>query len=505
MRLRCCGWGLLFCLGSLLLRAEESAQPLEPLHFTFALPPFESRISLGVFNAAGELVARLAEARPERDFTIGLNGLMVTWDGKDDAGREVPPGRYRVRGYAVGAMPVEGLAYSGNGWVEEFGAAFPLAEMLDWQLAPDGSLVLLYRQDDGRAALASFSVDQGVRWQRVLEDAPSPEPWKLAQMTGGTLVLLHGREGLAVKVETGDFLHQGILPEGVVAAALGAEGELSWLGEGREGMVNLLGWREEGEQELPFAPRVLVLGESGPLALSKEGQLWEKTTAGWQIVPAWAEERFVDIAPGRGEEFWGLLRTSEGTPPTRAGLFSRAGEFLKEIHPGTFSQPPQRILAAPGRQEVFFAAGSAEEDGAQVIWGIRPTPPSESTAPGWEIFLQKQVDGKAAWPEGFKRLPVRLQLETTNFLRREREKNHFRLTVRRPDTIQLESAEGLHLADLVRTAPIVQAGAFWSAAQPGALRFLVQSRAWSEEFLLTGLEELLALDVAEFDWPSDAE
>jgi hypothetical protein len=438
----------------------------------------------------------------------------VTWDGRDDAGAEAAPGKYRIRGYAVGDFPVEGLAYGGNDWVQELGAGFPLQEILGVRALNKGSLALLFRQDDGRLALARYEAGQGLRWQQTLEDAPSLTRWHLAEGRGEDLILWRGEEALALNVETGEFLHQGALPAGVEAVVQLPDGKLCWVGNQRGGTVNLLGWREESSFALPFVARQITQSGTEFLALDEGGRLWQGRGDQWQRVPAWIDDRFLSVAAAGEGEFWGLLETDESPKQVRTGLFSTGGEFLKEINPETFPAPPLGVAAGSSGQEIFFLLGDRNRDGWQALWGIRPgsperagnpAPDETAATPGWEIFLQKQVAAKIEWPVGFKRLPVRLQLETTNYLQRGRETNTFRLAVRRPDTLQLESAEGLHLADLVRTAPIIQAAARWSPEQPGALRFLVQSRAWTEEFLLTGLEELLALDVADFSWPIQAD
>jgi hypothetical protein len=88
--------------------------------FTFALPEAEGRISLGVFDAAGELVRTLFVAAEEKDFQIGLNGLIATWDGRDDGGKTLPTGRYRIRGWVVpDSVQAEGVAYHFNDWITD--------------------------------------------------------------------------------------------------------------------------------------------------------------------------------------------------------------------------------------------------------------------------------------------------------------------------------------------------------------------------------------------------
>ena len=103
-------------------RAQEDEPPPPPkragVRITFLPPPLEGTLSLGIFNKAGKLVRTLHREAKTDDFTIGLNGLITFWDGKDDAGVAVPAGRYFARGFAVGAIEFEGEAFHFNDWID---------------------------------------------------------------------------------------------------------------------------------------------------------------------------------------------------------------------------------------------------------------------------------------------------------------------------------------------------------------------------------------------------
>jgi hypothetical protein len=106
----------------LLLRVPVLAQ--EPPHagtvrITFLPPPLEGILNIGIYTLEGKLVRTLAREATEKDFTVGLNGFITTWDGKDDAGMQLPAGRYFVRGYAIGVIQIEGIAFHGNDWISE--------------------------------------------------------------------------------------------------------------------------------------------------------------------------------------------------------------------------------------------------------------------------------------------------------------------------------------------------------------------------------------------------
>ncbi len=88
------------------------------IQIVFTPPPMDGTFSLGVYAATdGRLVRVLHREAEAEQFVPGLNGLITTWDGADDAGKPVPPGKYDVRGYCVGELQTEGEAYWGNDWV----------------------------------------------------------------------------------------------------------------------------------------------------------------------------------------------------------------------------------------------------------------------------------------------------------------------------------------------------------------------------------------------------
>src|SRR5438094_7785102 len=84
-----------------------SASRSVPLRFV--PPPMEGTISLGIFDSNGKLVRVLHREAKIDIFTVEENSLSTTWDGKNDAGEELPAGKYRARGYLVGKLRVEHL------------------------------------------------------------------------------------------------------------------------------------------------------------------------------------------------------------------------------------------------------------------------------------------------------------------------------------------------------------------------------------------------------------
>ncbi len=87
------------------------------IRITFLPPPLEGTFSVGIFDRAGKLVRSLHREAAQSAFTTGLNGLITSWDGKDDHGTALPSGKYRVRGLAVGDLELTGEAFHCNDWV----------------------------------------------------------------------------------------------------------------------------------------------------------------------------------------------------------------------------------------------------------------------------------------------------------------------------------------------------------------------------------------------------
>jgi hypothetical protein len=103
--------------------AQDPGRPVprkgEGLPIMFLPPPMKGTISLGIYNRAGKLVRILHREAGESEFQVGENGLLTRWDGCDDAGQILPPGKYTASGWMVGDLGVEGVAFHGNDWIKD--------------------------------------------------------------------------------------------------------------------------------------------------------------------------------------------------------------------------------------------------------------------------------------------------------------------------------------------------------------------------------------------------
>ncbi len=99
------------------LPASPTPPPARDVRISFVPPPIEGTISLGVYDKSGKLVRVLHRESDTDDFTIGHDALITEWDGKSDAGEDLPAGKYAAHGYMVGALKIEGVDYFFNDWV----------------------------------------------------------------------------------------------------------------------------------------------------------------------------------------------------------------------------------------------------------------------------------------------------------------------------------------------------------------------------------------------------
>jgi hypothetical protein len=88
--------------------SSASASP-RSVPLRFVPPPMEGTISLGIWDSSDKLVRVLYREAKIDNFTIEENSLSTTWDGKNDAGEDLPAGKYRARGYLVGKLKIDDI------------------------------------------------------------------------------------------------------------------------------------------------------------------------------------------------------------------------------------------------------------------------------------------------------------------------------------------------------------------------------------------------------------
>jgi hypothetical protein len=123
--------------------AQESPSPTPAernIRISFVPPPLDGTISLGVYDAKGKLVRVLFREADINEFNIGSDALSTSWDGKDDAGENVPPGKYSAHGFVVGDLKIEGVGFFFNDWISS--ADGPRFSHIRSLAMPDENLLL---------------------------------------------------------------------------------------------------------------------------------------------------------------------------------------------------------------------------------------------------------------------------------------------------------------------------------------------------------------------------
>jgi hypothetical protein len=167
------------------LTAQESPSPsptpaARNIRVSFVPPPLDGTISLGVYDEKGRLVRVLFREADINEFDIGSDSLSTTWDGKDDAGEYVPPGKYTAHGFVVGDLKIEGVGFFFNDWISSAeGPRFSRLRSLTMQdenllltvdLVPPGAGHVLYdvadkslklKDADSEAALSPAASEPG--------------------------------------------------------------------------------------------------------------------------------------------------------------------------------------------------------------------------------------------------------------------------------------------------------------------------------------------------------
>lgn len=495
------GWWIAILMIGIFFSAARilAVEPTSPSHFTFAVPDYESRVSLGIHNEEGRLIRRLAEMQPESEFVVGLNGLIAYWDGKDDAGNEVPPGKYEVTGFSVGATEAEGLSYAGNDWVKEFGTTLPVTSILGLAAGPENLLILLGTIEGEKDVVFAYHLENGLQWSRVLGESAAGLPWRMGSNAAKWLAVARGEEVELLDPSTGELVARGKLPVSPVAVEVIGD-QLQVFTGGHPVAINLLGFQEIEQPPLPSGLRSLSRFGEVEGGVDHEGRAWMRDGASWTVFAPETGAFFGGLFFSPQGRLWTLVREGQGGT-YRLGEFDLEGDFLRQIDPSTFRGQPQAIVPGPGGESILVLTRLPGR-GSEVV-GLRQG--QSEAGPTWELFFQRAIDAEFLKPpEGYRSLPLRMQLEVNSALGQGRESTVFRLAVSREGAVQLTTPEGLALADLLQIGTVLRAAAMTDPEKTAALRFWVLSPSWAEEFSVRHLDRITRLEIGTLIWPPEA-
>ncbi|MFZ4775201.1 MAG: hypothetical protein ACOYM3_07565 [Terrimicrobiaceae bacterium] len=509
-----------FCLALLAVSSLRA-----DVELAFAVPD-DGRVTLGVFNDAGKLVRVLHKLARQEDFRIGLNGLITSWDGRNDAGGKVPDGHYYVRGYLIGEeVKVSGENFLFNDWAADEG--FPgFSRIRDFSMLTNGDLVLLAEAGSAGHQLARFSPEKGFLWATKIEgkesvtgdggfskfrktDAAEPP-------TGGAGLIFPGHASLPgfsplltansndAVVVIGEEVAFFTLGDGEksFSAAGGGTPPLALAADDSQVFVNTsaglaaiaLPGLKESVTTPPSAFTSMDAEASVLIGASPEGVWIRQETFAPVTLPATVKS----VALGMPGTFWFV--GNEGNS-TFVGQAAFSGEILRLLRPAPEDPKPEKIRASrtmekfavleslPGLQRVRVMTRS---DGGE--WTIE-----------WERSLRDCtafgfVDGvlKADAGSARQEKEIRFRLNENPLTG----KKDF-LTVRAEFDAtgsRLVSPDDLPLVEISARQDIKRL-AIHCGDSTGQLRCLQGNGVFVEEFSITWLDDILPLDAGGIDLP----
>ena len=470
------------CVSSL-VAAQPGTQEI-----AFAVPG-EGVISLGVFNNAGKLVRTLHALDGEEAFRIGLNGYITQWDGLDDAGQKVPAGRYFVRGYLVGDVLVEGVAFHFNDWVSSEGTPTP-RRIEDFALLPGGDILLAGSTASGQGLCARYSNERGFLWDR---EFPTPSASSiLIAATDRAAVVHSSQDWHTYSLEDGSEMPHSQLPDTPQPSSLaGAGGRVCFSENGRVTSVVMDASQPPSQVPTPFAFDALSASENDLAGIS-DGSIWLAAAGGeFTKIPIPASAESLSFGEGRTLWFTGASMDPAATPVV--AQTNLEGVILRALVPQAADPRPIRVRAsrasdvfavleeAPGLQR-FRVLSRNPEGGWSIEWerSIQNTPDFG--------FVDGEVTSKATaiqQPDS-----VRVRLEENPLTGGHQE---ISLQARfGPDGVLLETLDGLPIVS-VSQHPRIRRVAIQRGKTPDSLRLLQGDEASVEEFLIQDLRHITPL------------
>ena len=510
-------------LAAAALLALPSLRAAEELEFAV---PDDGRVTLGVFDSSGKLVRVLHKLAREEDFRIGDNGLITTWDGKNDAGERMASGHYYVRGYLIGEdVRVSGENFLFNDWAADDG--FPgFSRIKDFFLLENGDVILLAEDWPKDQVLARFSAEKGFLWScRIGPDfGPLQIPTAPRQMDsaghplGGSVImtlppaphlsfapLLASNPSLAIVITDGGtgiyslddgkktrWIAQG---SGVPPLALAAnESRVFISSNDRLVEISLPDLSQESISPAPSAFTSMDADATALVGASPDG-VWIRKEA---FAPVKLPTTAKSVALGTPDTFWFVGVENDAA---FVGQASFSGEILRLLRPADGDPRPDKIRASR-TAEKFAVIESLP--GLQRLRVMARAESGEWTIE-WERTLRESAafgfaDGKPVADVGGapqdKNLRIRLKENPLTG-------KHDFLTLRvdfDKSGSRLVSPDGLPLVE-VSTRNDIRRTAIRRGEKSDTLRLLQGNGSFVEEFSVTGLDDILPLDAGGLDFP----
>ncbi len=491
----------------LLLVLSASSWADSPIRLTLAVPDSSGRISLGVFDPSGKLVRTLSEGQELETFEIGLNGLILTWDGIDNQGKKVTPGKYLVRGWFVpSGVVVEGEAFHFNEWEDANGHP-PLSTVIA-AIPTEGDEFYLVGMDavENRAAIWKADTKAILSERRFV-----PEGAEFLASDGQTAIL-RTSEGLGLFALSGEEKLEKVSGSAVLAALSATQ--VATVEGGRSELLlrdraDLL--PEPARVALAFEPKFLIAGKHGFLV--SDGTLAGLVDGGKMTeIPLGDRVTLESLAPGSGDSFWisGTLRGESSLPVVRN--FSLTGELLRELKLESVDSGT-RVFSSPNATGFYLLSN---RDGVSVFRGLHPLnsphPAGAKADPladegriaDWEEFLVRRIEPslKFGFLDGLPAASapasdtIKIPLAADPLSSRQ---NTLSVRIAYDATGAWLEAEGGLSVLPVWDAALIQHVALAPGKQAGSLQILISQPGFAAGFFATGLQKISPLEGGEVE------
>lgn len=146
---------------------EPLPPPTDQVSVELAPPPLDGTVSIGVFDSTGKCIRVLYKSADSDSIPSALNGFLITWDGKTDAGTSAAKGEYEIRGVTVGDVTAEGEAYHFNDWINSDEPAFSPTSTKLVKLFDNGDFLVFQSLFSEANQLALHNSEGLLQWNKV--------------------------------------------------------------------------------------------------------------------------------------------------------------------------------------------------------------------------------------------------------------------------------------------------------------------------------------------------
>lgn len=480
---------MLLPLALLLMIYPVNGQDTRKVPISFLPPPLETATySLGIYDAkTGKLVRHLQESATTGAFTVGDNGLITSWDGNDDAGKPVPPGKYAARGYAVGALKVEGTDILGNDWTDS-DEDLRVKHIEAVAFVPmDSGVLVLATLADGHPELLRFTGDAGkLLWRKPVAGLPPDgQPWLIVDATDVAVMPKRPRpDGVAV-ASVANYQ----VADGSASAANHSVSESETVFP-----VKKLPQGAIMKAEPPIGEVSTTLADPGLSIRSGIGAL-RPDAAGKRFAPSIQSE--MQRSTGKDDTTWyaaelnGLVQTA------------RDGTVLRRLDMIPGDPLPVAVSASTTADRLYLLE---EKNGWQRVRGLSWVESKEEQGKPvstWQTFFERNIRPPDTTPGG-EGQDASIEIKLVENPLDPGKTQRIKLGASYDDQGSYLTANGLRLRRISQRANL-KAARLAKGKETNSLAFFQNDGAAWDEFSIEGARNMMEFDAGEFEMTADGE